>query len=84
MYVLDPMLVTCPTSHAERSPLKAIALKNTAPPSNKEKSKDKNGWKKKRKRALFKNRISAGTERTREIKAVKKRPDLGEGEKGEE
>ena len=31
MYVLFSMFVTCPTSHAERLPLKAPALKNTAP-----------------------------------------------------
>ena len=30
-------------------------------------------------RALFKNRISAATERRREIEDAKKRPDLGEG-----
>ena len=28
---------------------------------------------------MFKNRISAATERRREIEAAKKRPDLGEG-----
>jgi hypothetical protein len=40
----------------------------------------KMGWKKKM-RALFKNRItcSAATERTREIEAAKKRPDLERG-----
>ena len=37
------------------------------------------GLKKKEERALFKNRISAATERRREIEAAKKRPDLGEG-----
>jgi hypothetical protein len=42
------MIVTCPTCQAERSPLKASALLNTAPHSNKEKSKDKNGLKKKK------------------------------------
>jgi hypothetical protein len=47
--------------------LKASALENTAPHSNKEKSKDKNGiGKKKEERALFKNRISAAAERRRE------------------
>ena len=30
---------------------------------------------------MFKNRISAATERRREIEAAKKRPDLGEGKK---
>ena len=30
---------------------------------------------------MFKNRISAATERRREIEAAKKRPDLGEGGK---
>ena len=48
MYVLYPMSVTFPTCQAERSPLKAAALENTAPHSNKEKSKDKNGLEKKR------------------------------------
>ena len=38
----------------------------------------KMGWKKKEERALFKNRISAATERRREIETAKKRPDLGE------
>jgi len=57
-YVLDCMIVTCPTCQAERSPLKAPALLNTAPHSNKEKSKDKNGLKKKKERAMFKNIIS--------------------------
>jgi hypothetical protein len=47
--------------------------------SNKEKCNDKNGVEKKEERALFKNRISAATERRREIEAAKKRPDLGEG-----
>jgi hypothetical protein len=45
--------------------------------SNKEKSKDKNGFEKKEERALFKNIISAGEEK----KHPKKRPDLGEGGK---
>jgi len=35
--------------------------------------------KKKKERTLFENRISAATERRREIEAAKKRPDLGEG-----
>ena len=35
--------------------------------------------KKKEERALFKNRISAATERRRGKEAAKKRPDLGEG-----
>ena len=81
MYVLCFMVVTCPTCHVERSLLKARASSNTAPHSNKEKSKDKNGLKKKEERALFKNRISAATERRREINGTKKRPDLGEGGK---
>ena len=37
------------------------------------------GLKKQEERALFKNIISAATERRREIEAAKKRPDLGEG-----
>ena len=36
------------------------------------------GWKKKEERALFKNRISAATERKREIQAAKKSSDFGE------
>jgi len=31
VYVLDAMVVTFPTSHVERSPLKARAPSNTAP-----------------------------------------------------
>jgi hypothetical protein len=39
------------------------------------------GWKKKGERALYKNRISAATERRREIiEAAKSRPDLGKGQ----
>ena len=52
MYVLRAMSVTCPTSQAERSPLKAAAYANTAPHSHKEKSKDKNGFGKKEERAF--------------------------------
>ena len=40
------------------------------------------GWKKKEEKTFLKNRISAATERRREIhveKQPKKRPDLGEG-----
>ena len=49
VYVLDCMVVTFPTCHAERSPLKAVAPLNTAPQQqrDKEKSKDKNRLKKK-------------------------------------
>ena len=43
-------------------------VKHCTTHSNKEKSKDKNGFEKKEERALFKNRISAATERRREIK----------------
>ena len=43
VYVLKYMFVTFPTCQVERSPLKAAASANTAPHSNKEKSKDKNG-----------------------------------------
>ena len=32
MYVLSNISVTAPTFHLERSPLKAAALENTAPP----------------------------------------------------
>ena len=55
VYVLCFMVVTFPTSHLERSPLKALATKNTAPiqRSSKEKFNDKNRLKKKR-RILFK------------------------------
>ena len=49
MYVLYAMFVTCPTSQAERSPLKAVAA-NTAPHNNKEKPKDKYGLEKKKRR----------------------------------
>ena len=35
-------------------------------------------WKNKEERALFKNRISAATERKREKETAKKRSDLGE------
>ena len=65
--VLPAIIFTCPVCQVERSPLKAAACSNTAPHSNKEKSKDKMGWKKKEERALYKNRISAATERRREI-----------------
>jgi hypothetical protein len=78
VYVLDCMRVTFPTCHLERSPLKARAFQNTAPHSNKEKSKRKMGRKNKEERALFKNGISAATER-RKKGATKKRPDRGEG-----
>ena len=50
---------------------------NTAPHSNKEKSKDKHGLKKQEERALFKNKISANTKG--EKKHIQKRPDLGKG-----
>ena len=43
LYILACMVVTFPTCHLERSPLKSPAYINTAPHSNKEKSKDKNG-----------------------------------------
>jgi hypothetical protein len=76
------MIVTCPTCQAERSPLKASALLNTAPHSNKEKSKDKNGLKKKKERAMFKNTISQH-KRRRKIDTAKKTPDLGERRKEE-
>ncbi len=46
--VLYIMVVTFPTCHAERSPLKVLAPSNTAPHSNKEKSNNKNGIEKKR------------------------------------
>ena len=60
LLLLSNMVVTFPTCHVERSPLKAPAASNTVHhSSNKEKSNDKNGLKKKEERALFKNRISA-------------------------
>ena len=68
-YVLEFMVVTLPTCQVERSPLKASADRNTATRQHK-----------KEERAWFKNRISAGRERRREIEVAKKRPDLGEGE----
>ena len=45
--------------------MKALAKLNTAPQQHKEKSKDKDGLEKKEERKLFKNRISAATERRR-------------------
>ena len=81
MYVLCCMVVTFPTCQVERSPLKAVAKANTAPHSNKKKSKDKNGLKRKKERALFKNTISAATERRRgKEKQPKKDPILERGE----
>jgi hypothetical protein len=60
------MLVTFPTCQVERSPLKASASRNTAPQQQQRKSpRVKMGWKKKEERALFKNKISAATERRR-------------------
>ena len=53
MYVLLAMFITSPTCQVERSPLKAPARANTAPHSNKEKSKDKNGFEKKKRREHF-------------------------------
>jgi hypothetical protein len=55
-------------------------LKNTAPQQQQRKAQREN-WmaKEKKERTLFKNRISAATERRREIEVAKKRPDLGEG-----
>ena len=61
--------------------LNEIAALNTAPHSNKEKSKDKNGFENKEERALFKNKISAATERRREIEDAKKDPILERGGK---
>jgi hypothetical protein len=81
VYVLLYMFVTFPTCQVERLPLKAAACSNTAH-SNKEKSKNRNGiGKKKEERALFKNRMSAATERRREIEAAKKDPILERGGK---
>ena len=54
VYVLQCMSVTSPTCQVQRSPLKAPAPLNTAPHSNKEKSKDKNGLKKKGERIVQK------------------------------
>ena len=75
MYVLPYMVVTFPTCHLERLPLKTLAELNTAPhSSNKEKSNNKNGVeKKKEERALFKNRISASTKGRREKEAAIKK-----------
>ena len=50
MYVLWCMSVTFPTCQVERSRLKALAPSNTAPHSNKEKPKDKNGLENKKRR----------------------------------
>ena len=79
MYVLSYMVVTFQTCHAERSPLKATALINTAPHTQQQrkKSNDKNGLKKKEGRALLK-RISAKKKGRRENETDKKRPDLEE------
>jgi hypothetical protein len=76
------MVVTFPTCQVERSPLKLRVDRNTAPHSNKEKSKDKNGLKKKKERAMFKNTISQH-KRRRKIDTAKKTPDLGERRKEE-
>ena len=76
MYVLLCMSVTLPTAHLERSPLKSPAPKNTAPQSNKEKYNDKNGLEKKEERALFKNRISAATERRRGNRSSQKKDPI--------
>ena len=46
VYVLYAMFVTSPTCQVERLPLKSPALENTAQHNNKEKFKDKHGWKK--------------------------------------
>jgi hypothetical protein len=67
VYVLYCMVVTFPTCQAERSPLKATARSNTAHSNKKKRPTLKMGWKKKEERALFKNRISAATERRKEI-----------------
>ena len=50
MDVLSFIVVTFPTCQVERSPLKAPAPENTAPQSNKEKSNNKNGIEKKKRR----------------------------------
>ena len=82
VYVLFHMVITFPTSHVERSPLKAPASENTAPYQQKEKSKDENGLeKKKEERALYKNRINSADRDRREIEAAKKKdPILKRGE----
>ena len=48
------MIVTFPTSHVEISPLKSVALRNTAPQQQQRKSNDN-----KKRRTLFQNKISA-------------------------
>jgi len=80
LYVLAYMFVTSPTSHVEISPLKLPAPLNTAP-QQQEKSNDKNGWqRKKRREHCSKIELVLPQKEEGEIEAAKKRPDLGEGE----
>ena len=74
------MSVTAPTCHAERLPLKAAAPENTAPHSNKEKSKDKNGLvEKKKKRREHCSKIYQCDKEEGKNNQPKQRPDLGTG-----
>jgi hypothetical protein len=86
VYVLACMFFTFSTCHLERSPLKSPAPENTAPQQQRTKQSPRiqMEWEKKEERALFKNRISAATERRRKKEASEKRPDLGELEKERE
>ena len=82
VYVLPYMVVTFPTCHLERLPLKTLAELNTAPHSNKEKSMDKNGIGKKRREHCIKIELVPNT-KGRRRSSQKKTPILLErrGEK---
>jgi len=79
------MSVTSPTCHLERSPLKALAVRNTAPHiATKKSPRIKMGWEKKEERAfskinMYQCDISA-TKKKEKRNGQKERPDLGEGE----
>ena len=73
--VLVSMIVTFPTSHLERSQLKATAPLNTAH-SNKEKSKDKNGLKKKEEHCSKIELVLPQKEEGKQKQSHKKRPDV--------
>jgi len=80
VYIRACMIVTFPTSQAERLPLKAVAYRNTAPQQQQRSPMIKMSLKKKR--ALFKNRIielvlyKKGRREKEEAERI--RPDLGE------
>jgi hypothetical protein len=66
----------------ERSPLKSLACLNTAPHNNQEKSKDKNGLKKKRRREhCSKIKLVLPQKKKKGKRNSQKRFDLGERKK---